>query len=128
DGEKLGSNRSLVAPHVYELSPVSPGKHRLTIRIDNRMLMPYRPDAHSVSDSLAGSWNGIVGRIELTSTSTVWIEEARVFPDVSKRSVRIEVWVGGDEWREGRWTVSAGGVSAPVELFLTQISSGRPLW
>ena len=27
------------------------------------MLLPYRPDAHSVSDSLAASWNGIVGKI-----------------------------------------------------------------
>ena len=68
DGQKIGSDKSLVAPHVYDLGTVAPGRHRLTIRVDNRMIMPYRPDAHSVSDSLAGSWNGIVGKIELTDT------------------------------------------------------------
>ena len=54
DGQKIGSNRSLVAPHVYDLGTIS-DRHRLTIRVDNRMLMPYRPDAHSVSDSLGAS-------------------------------------------------------------------------
>ena len=29
------------------------------------MILPYRPDAHSVSDSLDDAWNGIVGKIEL---------------------------------------------------------------
>ena len=52
DGQKIGSDKSLVAPHVYDLGAVTPGRHRLTIRVDNRMIMPYRPDAHSVSDSL----------------------------------------------------------------------------
>ena len=78
DETKIGSDRSLVAPHVYDLGTVSPGQHRLTIRVDNRMLMPYRPDAHSVSDSLAASWNGIVGRIDLTTTGRIWIDDAQV--------------------------------------------------
>jgi len=107
DGEKLGSNRSLVAPHVYELSPVSPGKHRLTIRIDNRMLMPYRPDAHSVSDSLAGSWNGIVGKIELTATGRVWIDDVQVFPDLTRRSMNIKVRIGNVTGGAGAGTLTA---------------------
>ena len=128
DSAEVGSNNSLVAPHEYDLGELAPGRHRLTVRVNSSMILPYRPDAHSVSDSLAGSWNGIVGRIELTSTGKVWIEEARAYPEVSKRSVRIEVLVGAPEEYDagragpgeeshsggGRWTVSAGGVSAPV--------------
>ena len=94
DGQKIGSDKSLVAPHVYDLGTLSPGRHRLTIRVDNRMLMPYRPDAHSVSDSLAGSWNGIVGRIELTDTGRVWIDDAQVFPNLAQKTMLIKVRIG----------------------------------
>src|SRR5689334_23054509 len=72
DGREIGSNLSLVAPHEYDLGALAAGKHKISIRVDNRMLMPYRPDAHSVSDSLGMSWNGIIGKIELQTTSPVW--------------------------------------------------------
>jgi hypothetical protein len=94
DGERIGSNRSLVAPHVYELGMISPGRHRLTIRVDNRMVMPYRPDAHSVSDSLGASWNGITGRIELIDTGRVWIDDVQAFPNLVQRKMLIKVRIG----------------------------------
>lgn len=112
---RVGANNSLVAPHEFDLGVLAPGRHRLTVRVDSSMLLPYRPDAHGVSDSLAGSWNGIVGRIELNSTGVVWIEDARVFPNVSQKSALIKVRVGNAAGRAGAGTLSAGGVSAPVE-------------
>jgi beta-galactosidase len=114
DDLPVGSCRSLVAPHIFDLGRLVPGRYRLTIRVDNRMILPYRPDAHSVSDSLGGSWNGIVGRIELRSTSPVWIESARVFPNLEQRAALIKVRVGNRQGREGRGTLSAGKVSVPV--------------
>jgi len=48
DEKEIGSCHSLVAPHEYDLGVVAPGKHRLSIRIDNRMILVYRPDGHSV--------------------------------------------------------------------------------
>ncbi|HWW74729.1 MAG TPA: hypothetical protein VNZ44_04985, partial [Pyrinomonadaceae bacterium] len=115
DERNVGSNNSLVAPHEYDLGQLSPGRHRLTVRVDSSMILPYRPDAHSVSDSLGGSWNGIVGRIELNSTGAVWIEDAQVFPDVSRKAALIKVRVGNATGRAGRGTISAGGASAPAE-------------
>src|ERR1044072_1178189 len=44
DNKKIGSEKSLVTPHVFDFGTVSPGRHLLTIRVDNRMIMPYRPD------------------------------------------------------------------------------------
>lgn len=107
DGQKIGSDKSLVAPHIYDLGTISLGRHRLTIRIDNRMLMPYRPDAHSVSDSLAGSWNGIIGKIELTDTDRVWIDDVQVFPDLAKKSMLIKVRIGNQTGRSGTATLGA---------------------
>ena len=107
DTRRIGSDRSLVTPHVYDLGTVSPGRHRLTIRVDNRMLMPYRPDAHSVSDSVGASWNGITGRIELTSTSRVWIDDVQAFPNLPQKSMLIKVRIGNQTGRSGEGTLTA---------------------
>ncbi len=76
--KRIGSARSLVAPHEFDLGQVEPGKHTLTLRVDTSMILPYRLDAHAVSDSLGMSWNGIVGKMELRATSKVWIEDVQV--------------------------------------------------
>ena len=101
DERPLGTNNSLCTPHVFEAgvvgtepNQIKPGKHRLTVRCDNRMLMPYRPDAHAVSDSLNSTWNGIVGKIELRSTPLVWIEDAQVFPDIKSNLVTVKLRLG----------------------------------
>ena len=40
DGKLLGSNDSLSTPHEYDLgTALEPGKHRLTIRVDNRLVV-----------------------------------------------------------------------------------------
>jgi len=107
NAQKIGSNRSLVAPHVYDLSNAAPGRHRLTIRVDNRMVMPYRPDAHSVSDSLGATWNGIVGKIELSDTGRVWIDDAQAFPNLTKKTMLIKVRIGNQTGRSGAGTLTA---------------------
>jgi len=114
DDRAVGSCHSLVAPHTYDLGALSAGKHRLSIRIDNRMILPYRPDGHSVSDAEGAAWNGIVGRIELAETSPVWIEDAQAYPDLEKKSVRIKLQIGNMTGRAGSGTVAAGEIHAPV--------------
>ena len=114
NARRIGSNLSLSAPHVYDLGKLAPGRHQLSVRVDSRMLMPYRPDAHSVSDSLASSWNGIIGTIELRATTPVWIDDAQVFPNIAKKSVLIKVEVGNLTEETGRGTLSVGSVSVPV--------------
>ena len=67
DDREVGSQDSLVAPHMFELGTLEPGDYQLTIRVDNRMQMNYRPDGHSVSDSLGSTWNGIVGALNCSA-------------------------------------------------------------
>jgi hypothetical protein len=114
DGKKIGSNLSLVAPHEYDLGNLSAGKHKLSIRVDNRMLMPYRPDAHSVSDSLGMSWNGIVGKIELRATSNVWITDAQVFTDLQAKSAAVKIKIGNSTGKSGNGTITANGKNFPA--------------
>jgi beta-galactosidase len=113
-GDKLvGESKSLVAPHEFELGTATPGKYRLTVRVDNRMLMPYRPDAHSVSDSLGMSWNGIVGKMEVRATSQVWIDDVQVFPDPAAKKATVKVTVKNISGVEAGGLISANGHAAP---------------
>jgi len=114
DNQRIGSRRSLVASHDFELGLIEPGPHRLTILVDNSMILPYRPDAHSVSDSLGMSWNGIVGKIELHATSPVWIDDAQVFATSQLAPVTVKVTIGNSTGRAGHGVVVANGFSLPV--------------
>lgn len=109
DGREIGSNRSLVAEHAYDLGLLAPGRHTLSVRADNRMLMNYRPDAHSVSDSLGMSWNGIAGSIALNATPPVYIDDAQVYPDVERRSALVRLRIGNAGGKAGRGAVLANG-------------------
>ncbi|HTY86380.1 MAG TPA: discoidin domain-containing protein [Candidatus Acidoferrum sp.] len=115
DGKPAGSDLSLCTPHEYDLGLVPPGSHRLTIRVDNRMLLPYRPDAHSVSDSLGSAWNGIAGKIELRSTPPVWIDDVQVFPNPEKQSALIRVRLGNATGKAGAGTLFLPSQIAPAE-------------
>ncbi|MGP8260851.1 MAG: sugar-binding domain-containing protein [Acidobacteriaceae bacterium] len=114
DEKEIGSCHSLVAPHEYDLGVLAPGRHRLSIRIDNRMILVYRPDGHSVSDAEGSTWNGIVGRIELAATSPVWIDDAQVFPNVGDKTAQIKVRIGNATGNSGSGTLTVGATTAPV--------------
>lgn len=89
DGKFLGANNALGTPHDYDLGPLSPGKHVLTIRVDNRIVVDVGENSHSVSDHTQGNWNGIVGKLELRATPLVWIEDLQAYPDAKSKSVRV---------------------------------------
>jgi hypothetical protein len=114
DDRAVGTNLSLVAEHEYDLGLLAPGKHRVSIRVDNRMLMAYRPDAHSVSDSLGMSWNGIVGTMELRATSPVWLDDAQVYPDVQNKTALVRLKIGNAGGRAGSGTLTANGAAHKV--------------
>jgi hypothetical protein len=71
---------SLVAPHRFLLGKLKPGLHRLTLRINNTGYPPIG-DPHQISDQTQTNWNGIVGRIGLETTDSVWIENIQIYPD-----------------------------------------------
>jgi len=91
--KEIGLQNSLVAPHVYDLSPyLTSGKQRISIRIDNRIKeINVGPDSHSITDHTQGNWNGIIGKITLEAISPVYIEDIQVYPDVKNRKARVKI-------------------------------------
>ena len=101
DGRIVGSNDSLSTPHEHDLGPVEPGQHRLTVRVDNRLVVDVGENSHSVTDHTQGNWNGIVGRIELRAGSPVWIEDLQVMPHVQPRMVTVRGTIGNSTRQPG---------------------------
>ncbi len=90
----LGSSYSLSTPHQYKLpSGLNPGKHTITVRIDNSYVIPVGINAHSVSDNTQGNWNGIVGEINLVKRETLAIDDIKVFPDLNRGVVEVRATV-----------------------------------
>ena len=81
DGKKVGKQDSLVAPHLFEIGKLSSGKHRLTLRVDNRMLHYIGCNTHAYHEQSMTIFNGIVGRIELSARPMVFVTNNQVFSD-----------------------------------------------
>jgi len=93
DGNYVGFRNSLGTPHIYEISSgMTPGKHKVSIRIDNR-IKEIDPgyNSHSISDHTQSNWNGIIGKILLEAHSLVNIKEIQVFPDIKENLANIHL-------------------------------------
>jgi hypothetical protein len=105
DNHIVSSNDSLSTPHQHDLGNVAPGKHRLTVRVDNRLVVDVGPNSHSVTDHTQGNWNGIVGRVELRATDPVWIDDLQAYPNVATKSVTVKGRIGCATGAPGRGTL-----------------------
>jgi hypothetical protein len=127
DDREIGSNDSLSTAHDYELGIAAlngegtgtflrSGTHRLTVRVDNSLVVDIGSNSHSVSDHTQGNWNGIVGDITLRATPLRWIEDLQVFPNYRGKSVRVRASLGNRTGLPGGDT---------LELHLRKFSNGK---
>ncbi|MCH7225425.1 sugar-binding domain-containing protein [Haloferula sp. A504] len=109
----LGSRESLSVPHEYVLPrDLAPGKHTLTIRVDNRIRFNVGHDAHSISDHTQTNWNGIIGDLELIARPPIWIESVRTSPGKKPDTVRVAATIRNATGKRGEiagFQASVGG-------------------
>ena len=131
DDREMGMQDSLSVAHVHDLSAaLTPGVHRLTLRVDNTLKYEMGGWAHSTSEQTQTNWNGVVGRIELCATDPVWIDDVQVYPDVERKTVRVRVRIGNATGGPtggsvAMWDISRKGRSgSPLEaVFATEGTS-----
>jgi hypothetical protein len=121
DGRAIGTNDSLSTAHEYALGTgLAPGRHQLTIRVDNGLVVDIGVNSHSISDHTQGNWNGIAGRIELVATPSVWTDNIRVFPKPAERSVRVSMILHNSSGKlaEGKVSlfVEPGQAAKPLQV------------
>ena len=94
DGRQHGTQKSLIAPQVFDLGgDLSPGKHRLTICMDNTRRFDLGPFPSIIYEGTQTNWNGLVGKIELRAVNPVSIEDVQVYPDVDRKLVKVRVTI-----------------------------------
>jgi len=110
DETATGMQDSLCTPQLHDLSDLlTPGRHTLTIRVDNSIKYNVGVNAHSVSDHTQSNWNGIIGRMELQATDRVWVSDVQVFPDIRNKSAGLLVTIGNGTNKQvsGTLTITA---------------------
>lgn len=109
DDTYIGTQESLIAPHLYDFGTVlSPGRHRLTICVDNTVKLDLGRFVSALFGGTWGNMNGIIGRIELGATPPVWIDNVQVYPDIMKKTARVKVRIGNSTGKAGSGTLKVG--------------------
>lgn len=119
NGIGAGSCNSLATPHEYDISTLlKSGKNLITVRIDNRVIIPVGVNSHSISDHTQGNWNGITGEISLRASSPVDISQIRIYPDLTEKKARVIVSVEGSAGSRfsGKLILSAGSFNSSASL------------
>ena len=71
DGKLVGSSNDISTPQVFNLTKsLTPGKHQLSIMVDNGSGVPKQlyESSHAYTESTQTNWNGIIGKIELSTS------------------------------------------------------------
>ena len=96
DGKELSQQDALGTPHIHKLGKLSPGKHKLTIIVDNEMIHNIGDKGHAYGEYTQSIWNGIVGRMELNAYDPVRFIKADVYPDIDKDEIEIKFKIKTD--------------------------------
>lgn len=120
DDKEIGSQNYLATPHEFELTGMlKPGRHRLSIRVDNR-IKEINPgmNSHSIADHTQSNWNGLVGELSLQARPLVYIENTALFPDVENKSVKALVKIRD---------LTGRGHASRIRLQCSEMKTGRKL-
>lgn len=127
DGHFIGSDSSLCTPHRYELTHIlqpNTGTHKISIRVNNGVIVNVGSNSHSISDHTQSNWNGIVGKIQLRATPLTNIEDVKIYPDIHLKSVKVIVIVSGElgSFDKGKLTLQASSVNVKEQQLLESMS------
>ncbi len=98
DDNEVGMQNTMVVAQVFDLtSRITPGKHTITLRIDNRVKeINVGQDSHSLTDHTQGNWNGVVGKIELIKSLVYYFKDLQVYPDLKNKVAHIKMLINND--------------------------------
>ena len=99
NGHKVGSDKSLSTPHVFDVTDYIQlgARNNIVVCVYNGMEhVGVGQDSHSVTDQTQGNWNGIAGRMELRAQpQRLRIGKVRINPRLSTNSVQLQVELQG---------------------------------
>jgi len=130
DDREVGVQYGFCTAQKFDLTGVlSPGRHRITLRIDNRIkAINVGPDSHSLTDQTQGNWNGVVGQLLLTARAATWVEDVQVYPDLQRRVARVKLLIRSLRGAgAGTLLLSAKSFNTPVHVETGVVKAGYHL-
>lgn len=125
DDVEIGSQYTFVVAQNFEIpANLKPGKHTLTLQIDNRIkAINVGQDSHSVTDHTQGNWNGVVGKMELQAGSPIYFEDVQVYPDLKRKVAKVKI-----QLKSANGTSSSGIITLAANSFNTkEILNVKPI-
>ena len=110
NGKEIGKSDALSVPHRYVIEET--GRLLLTLRVYNRVHIPVGINAHSVSDHTQSNWNGITGKITLSTRPALYIDAMRVYPDVQAKKATVEIDLAGKATGKAKITLKAASFNS----------------
>lgn len=97
DNQYAGSSLLIASSQQYDLTPfLSPGKHLLTILVDNGDTCGL-PDvirsSHQWSDDTQTNWNGILGEMSIQVKPTIYFKNIRAYTDTDNKTVTLKATI-----------------------------------
>ncbi len=132
DGKLTGKAESLVGAHEYDLTQeLSPGKHLLTICIDNSNKYPLinvggskYPDpinqdmAHGYTNHTQIKWNGIIGDILLKATEPNAPRNLQIYPDIENNALGITYEQGRPDLENSQFQIMDNTGSPLITVYV----------
>lgn len=131
DGKAVeGEQESLTTPHYFDLSQqLSPGKHTLVIRIDNRKKYDVSVNnmAHAYTNETQIMWNGVIGEISCIAENKTNISSIQVFPDISRKVVTLKIGIHHPVQSEMNGNIELNVRSVSTNQLLKKVSQSYKL-
>ncbi|WP_338395233.1 glycoside hydrolase family 2 TIM barrel-domain containing protein [Fulvitalea axinellae] len=93
DGKELSRQDALGTPHIHRLGKLSPGKHRLSVMVDNGLIHNIGDKGHAYGEYTQSIWNGIVGRMEMKAYDPIRILSLKISSSISKDELKLKTEV-----------------------------------
>ncbi|WP_215224058.1 glycoside hydrolase family 2 TIM barrel-domain containing protein [Echinicola shivajiensis] len=122
DGQEMGTADALGTPHYHQLGKLSPGKHTLTVRVNNDMIHNIGDKGHAYGEYTQSIWNGIVGKIELRAHDLTHIKQIKTFPNTSKDHLDLNILVNAERAGKAKFEISISQIDNKETVFQSKFS------
>lgn len=115
DGQRMGAiDPSICTAHVVDLGSVSVGSHELVIAVENMKEGSAHGRSHMNVEDTQTNWNGLLGKLQLEATPTVWVERVRIFPNVQQKQAKMELTLHNQRLdnQSGELTIAAKSLNS----------------
>lgn len=90
DDKEIATYDALSSAHLHDLGYISPGKHRLTVRVNNDMIHNIGDKGHVYTEYTQSIWNGMVGKVELIAKNATRFQNPQIFTKISPKKLQIK--------------------------------------